>query len=69
MQKQAADLNQQAAREAASGNAGRAAELKSQAENLSSAAEGKMEEGFRHTSHVDANAASLIRGISTAPSG
>lgn len=49
MQKQAADLNQQAAREAASGNAGRAAELKSQAENLSSAAEGKMEEGFRQT--------------------
>jgi uncharacterized RDD family membrane protein YckC len=49
MQKQAGSLNEQAAREAASGNAQRAADLKSQADKLSAAAEGKMEEGFRQT--------------------
>ncbi|MFO1483759.1 MAG: RDD family protein [Verrucomicrobiaceae bacterium] len=49
MQKDASELSKLAKEEAAAGNLERAAELQGHADKLSSAAEGKMEEGFRQT--------------------
>jgi uncharacterized protein with PIN domain len=49
MQKDASELKKLAQQEAAAGNLERAAELQNHADNLSAAAEAKMEEGFRQT--------------------
>jgi len=49
MQTQAKKLEFESAREAANGNMERAAQLKKQSQDISAAAEAKMEEGFRQT--------------------
>lgn len=76
LQSEAGKLHQQAAHEAASGNAQRAAELKGRADQMAAAAEGKMEEGFRQTTkqfknqiqgRVDALNSSMGRPVAKVP--
>ncbi|MCB1278659.1 RDD family protein [Prosthecobacter sp.] len=76
MQKDASELSKLAKEEAAAGNLERAAELQGHADKLSSAAEGKMEEGFRQTTkqfknqiqgRVDALNSSMGRNVANVP--
>lgn len=76
MQKDATKLSELAKKEAAAGNLEKAAELQHRANNLSSAAEGKMEEGFRQTTkqfknqiqgRVDALNASMGGNVAKVP--
>jgi uncharacterized RDD family membrane protein YckC len=76
LQKEAGRLNEQASREAASGNPQLAADLKCQADRLSASAEGKVEEGFRQTTkqfknqiqgRVDALNSSMGRPVAKVP--
>ncbi len=76
MQKDATKLTELAKKEAAAGNLEKAAELQHRANNLSSAAEGKMEEGFRQTTkqfknqiqgRVDALNSSMGKTVANVP--